>query len=288
MKPGDIVLIRFPHTDLQGGKLRPALVIAVTPGQHKDLLLGVISSRVHQTVANFDEIIDPSDVDYAATGLKSRSIIRLGRLATVQPTIINARLGNISAQRLQQIKSRLINCLQAHATNGQSGEFNPQLTTSASPLSPSAQRVQDVLAQFGLKLQVVELSASTRTAQEAADAVGCTVGQIVKSLLFRGRTTQTPILVVASGRNRVNEKKLQTLVGEPIEKPDADYVRQQTGFVIGGVPPVGHSQKIRTFIDEDLAQYDEIWAAAGTPNAVFRLTPTDLHTLTGGEIISVK
>lgn len=159
---------------------------------------------------------------------------------------------------------------------------------SSQPLSPSAQKVQDALSQFGLELQVVELAASTRTSQEAADAVGCSVGQIVKSLVFRGRTTHNPIFIVASGSNRVNEKTIKNLVGEAIEKPDADYVRQRTGFVIGGVPPVGHAEKLRTFIDEDLWQYDEIWAAAGTPNAVFRLTPADLKTITDGEIISVR
>lgn len=159
---------------------------------------------------------------------------------------------------------------------------------STQTLSPSAQKVQDALSQFGLELQVVELAASTRTSQEAADAVGCSVGQIVKSLLFRGRATHTPIFIVASGSNRVNEKTIKNLVGEAIEKPDADYVRQRTGFVIGGVPPVGHAEKLRTFIDEDLYQYDEIWAAAGTPNAVFRLTPSDLQTITNGEVISVK
>lgn len=159
---------------------------------------------------------------------------------------------------------------------------------STQPLSPSAQKVQDALSQFGLELQVVELAASTRTSQEAADAVGCSVGQIVKSLLFRGRTTHTPIFIVASGSNRVNEKTIKNLVGEAIEKPDADYVRQRTGFVIGGVPPVGHAEKLRTFIDEDLLQYEEIWAAAGTPNAVFRLTPADLKTITDGKIISVR
>ena len=159
---------------------------------------------------------------------------------------------------------------------------------SSQPLSPSAQKVQDALSQFGLELQVVELAASTRTSQEAADAVGCSVGQIVKSLVFRGRATHNPIFIVASGSNRVNEKTIKNLVGEAIEKPDADYVRQRTGFVIGGVPPVGHAEKLRTFIDEDLWQYDEIWAAAGTPNAVFRLTPADLKTITDGEIISVR
>ncbi|MCB1045475.1 MAG: YbaK/EbsC family protein [Acidobacteria bacterium] len=159
---------------------------------------------------------------------------------------------------------------------------------SEATLSPNAQKVQDALSQFGLELQVVELAASTRTSQDAAAAIGCDVGQIVKSLVFRGRESHIPILVVASGSNRVNEKTIKALVGEAIEKPDADYVRQRTGFVIGGVPPLGHTEKIRTFIDEDLLQYDEIWAAAGTPNAVFRLNPAILQTITDGTVISVQ
>jgi mRNA interferase MazF len=112
VKPGDIVLIRFPQTDLQLGKLRPALIVAVAPGRHADLLLALISSRIYQSVANFDEIINTSDADYAETGLKVRSIVRLGRLATVESSVINARLGHISASRLQQVRSRLVDWLQ--------------------------------------------------------------------------------------------------------------------------------------------------------------------------------
>lgn len=112
MKPGDIVLIRFPRTDLLTGKLRPALVIAVAPGRHTDLLLALISSRTYQAVPQFDEIIDPSDSDYALTGLKVRSVVRLARLASVQTSVINARLGNISPKRLQRIRKRLTDWLQ--------------------------------------------------------------------------------------------------------------------------------------------------------------------------------
>ena len=154
-------------------------------------------------------------------------------------------------------------------------------------LSSSAQRVQDALNQFGVSCEVLELSNSTRTAQQAADAIGCTVSQIVKSLIFQGKRTGRPILVVASGSNRVNEKHLQRIVGEKIRKPDATFVREQTGFAIGGVAPIGHLQPIITFIDEDLLQYDEIWAAAGTPHAVFKLDPEILQKITGGQIISV-
>ncbi len=111
MNSGDIVLIRFPQADLQMGKLRPALVVAVAPGHHDDLLLALITSQTQQAIANFDEFIDPSDADYAATGLKARSVVRLARLATVESSVVNARLGSISPKRLQQIKSRLVDWL---------------------------------------------------------------------------------------------------------------------------------------------------------------------------------
>ncbi len=155
-------------------------------------------------------------------------------------------------------------------------------------LSPSAQKVQDALNAFGMQLTVVELPASTRTAVEAAQAVGCDVGQIVKSLVFKGAASGQPVLVIASGANRVNEKKLAGWLGEPVGKADADFVRQQTGFVIGGVPPVGHARPITTFIDQDLLQYERIWAAAGTPNAVFQLTPAELVKITGGRVEEIK
>jgi mRNA interferase MazF len=112
MKPGDIVLIRFPQTDLKAGKLRPALVLAIAPGHHADLLLAMISSRIYQAVPDFDEIIAPSDSDYATTGLKVHSVVRLGRIASVASSVINARLGNISPQRLRQIRNRLADWLQ--------------------------------------------------------------------------------------------------------------------------------------------------------------------------------
>jgi len=154
-------------------------------------------------------------------------------------------------------------------------------------LSPSAKKVQQVLEKSGFSLQVVELPNSTRTAVEAAQAVGCQVGQIVKSLVFKSKRTERPILVIASGVNRVNEKRIEELIGEPLGKADADFVRQQTGFAIGGVPPVGHAQPLETFIDQDLLQYSQVWAAAGTPHAVFELNPTDLPVLTGGRVISI-
>jgi len=146
-------------------------------------------------------------------------------------------------------------------------------------LSPAARRVQTALRGAGLELQVRELPASTRTAAEAAAAVGCTVAQIVKSLVFRTVSSNEAVLVLASGGNRVDEARVGAHLGEPIEKANAEFVRQCTGFSIGGVPPVGHPAPLRTLVDEDLFALTELWAAAGTPHAVFRLTPADLRAL---------
>lgn len=155
-------------------------------------------------------------------------------------------------------------------------------------LSPSARKIQQALEQRGVKLQVVELKESTRTSQEAAQAIGCEVGQIVKSVIFKARRSERPILVIASGVNRVDERKIEELIGEPLGKADADFVRARTGFVIGGVPPICHDEPIQTFIDEDLLSHRELWAAAGTPNAVFRLTPDELLFLSDGKVAPVK
>ncbi|GAB4504561.1 MAG: YbaK/EbsC family protein [Anaerolineales bacterium] len=155
-------------------------------------------------------------------------------------------------------------------------------------LSPSAQKVQDALHFHGFDLTVVEFAESTRTAQEAAERVGCALGQIVKSLIFRGQESGKPILVLTSGSNRVDENRLQAWAGEKIARADADFVRQVTGFAIGGVPPLGHVQPMETYLDEDLLQYPVIWAAAGTPKAVFKLTPAHLQQMTGGKVVRVK
>jgi len=154
-------------------------------------------------------------------------------------------------------------------------------------LSSTALKVQQALNAIGMQLEVIELPDSTRTSQEAAQALGCQVGQIAKSIIFQALTSHRPILVIASGSNRVNEKVMTGLIGEVIGKADADFVRSRTGFVIGGVPPLGHAECLETFIDQDLLQYREIWAAAGTPHAVFRLTPDDLLQMTGGLVIKV-
>lgn len=151
-------------------------------------------------------------------------------------------------------------------------------------LNPSAQKVQDALTALGHKGRVVEFEASTRTSAEAAAAIGTTVAQIAKSLIFRTRPGGRPILVIASGTNRVDEKKLAALVGERIERPDADYVRNRTGFAIGGVPPIGHPTRLATYIDRDLLALGDLWAAAGTPNAVFPIRADELVAMTRGEV----
>lgn len=155
------------------------------------------------------------------------------------------------------------------------------------PLSPSAQRVQDALRALGYPYEVTESAAPSRTAAEAAALVGCRVGQIAKSLVFRRVRTGRAVLVVTSGANRVDEARLAEALGEPVEKADAAFVRARTGFAIGGVPPVGHVEPLEAFVDEDLLAWDEIWAAAGTPNALFRLRARELVTMTGGAIIKV-
>lgn len=154
-------------------------------------------------------------------------------------------------------------------------------------LSASARRVQNALDACGVRCRVVEMPDSTRTARDAADAIGCRVEQIVKSLVFLRRDTGKPLLVVASGGNRVDEGKLAEAAGGPVGKADADFVRERLGFAIGGVPPIGHLERLPTFVDEDLLMFEEIWAAAGTPHAVFRLTPADLVRLTEGRAVDL-
>ncbi len=156
------------------------------------------------------------------------------------------------------------------------------------PLSVAAARVQRVVAAKGFDFAVRELPESTRTAADAAAAVGCAVGDIAKSLIFKARDSGRPVLVIASGANQVDTGKVSVLLGEKISKADADFVRVQTGFAIGGIPPVGHAVPIKTFIDEDLLVPETIWAAAGTPNALFSLPSRTLEPLTGGTVADVK
>jgi len=155
-------------------------------------------------------------------------------------------------------------------------------------LSPTAQRIQDLLVSLGYDYTVIEHAESTRTALEAAERAGCELGQIVKSLIFKGRQSGRPILVLTSGANRVNEKRIREYAGEGIGKADADFVRAVTGYAIGGVPPLGHAQEMETFLDEDFLQYETVWAAAGTPNAIFELKTSDLQKMTDGKVTVVK
>lgn len=154
--------------------------------------------------------------------------------------------------------------------------------------SGSVQRVREAIAALGLESQVQELSQSTRTAQEAAETVGCGVGQIVKSLVFRGGTSGRPLLALVSGSNRASEELLAGHWGEVAGRADADFVRTHTGFAIGGVPPVGHPEKLDVLVDRDLLGYEVVWAAAGSPFAVFRVTPADLVRVTGGRVVDLK
>lgn len=152
----------------------------------------------------------------------------------------------------------------------------------------SVGRVREVLSRLGLQTEIKEFDATTRTSADAAAAIGCTVAQIAKSVIFRAKGGNQPVLVIASGINRVDEKKLEAALGDKIGRADAEFVRATTGFAIGGVAPVGHIGPVRIFIDADLGQYAEIWAAAGSPNAVFRLTPAELQRITGGRVVAIK
>jgi Cys-tRNA(Pro) deacylase len=151
---------------------------------------------------------------------------------------------------------------------------------------PNVERVRAALHEMGIEAQPVEFAESTRTSAEAAAAIGTTVAQIAKSLIFLA--DGAPLLVIASGVNRVDTKKLATLVNAKITRADADAVRQATGFSIGGVPPVGHTTPLRTVIDEDLLAFPTIWAAAGAHNAVFQTTPDDLRKMTDGQVADIK
>lgn len=157
----------------------------------------------------------------------------------------------------------------------------------STPLSPAAQKVQDALTAQGFPGQVQESAEPARTAAEAAKLVGCDVGQIAKSLVFKTAQSGRPVLVIASGANQVNEFRIGMYLKEAVEKAPAAFVHKTTGFMVGGIPPVGHATSLETFIDQDLMQYPEIWAAGGTPHALFRLAPADLQKMTGGRVVKV-
>ena len=152
--------------------------------------------------------------------------------------------------------------------------------------SPSVQRVRKALDDAGLAAQIVELPGAARTAKAAAEFLGCEVGQIANSLVFRTRSDEA-LLVMSSGAKRVDLDRLAALAGEAVGKADAEFVRRTTGFAIGGVAPVGHATPLRTFVEQSLAGYGDIWAAAGHPHTVFRLTYGDLLRITGGTAVQV-
>ncbi|MCG6931730.1 MAG: YbaK/EbsC family protein [Desulfofustis sp.] len=149
-------------------------------------------------------------------------------------------------------------------------------------LHPSARKVQEFITSRGYSWTVRELSVSTRTAQDAAAALGIAIERIAKSLVFRSRTDNLPVLVIASGGNRVDLEKIKQQTGMILSKGDATFVKQETGFPIGGVPPAGHCRRLATILDQDLKQYPTIWAAAGTSHALFELEPDQLACLTEG------
>ena len=146
---------------------------------------------------------------------------------------------------------------------------------------PTALRTQQLLAEAGLQVQVVEFDQPTRTSAEAAEAVGCAVAEIAKSVVFRNKAEGGAVVVVASGANRVSEAKVASVLGVRLGRADADFVRESTGYVIGGVAPVGHANPVRIVLDQDLQLFETIWAAAGTPFSVFPLSPEHLKSLTG-------
>ena len=147
--------------------------------------------------------------------------------------------------------------------------------------------MREALARAGHEAEIGELPGAARTARAAADFLGCAVGQIANSLVFRAQTTDGALLVMSSGAKRVDIARLAALVGEPVGKADADFVRRRTGFVIGGVAPVGHTGALTKFVDRSLAAYDAIWAAAGHPHTVFRMTYAQLLAITGGAAVDV-
>jgi prolyl-tRNA editing enzyme YbaK/EbsC (Cys-tRNA(Pro) deacylase) len=158
---------------------------------------------------------------------------------------------------------------------------------SLNDLAASATKVQNAANALGLKIQVKEMQASTRTAEEAAAACGVTVGQIVKSLVFVGADSGKPYLLLVAGNNRVNEKAMAAHLGEKLRRPDANAVRAVTGYAIGGIPPFGHDRPLTTYMDTDLLTYDVVWAAAGTPRAVFSSAPAALRDATKAQVVRV-
>ena len=153
---------------------------------------------------------------------------------------------------------------------------------------PTALRIQQLLAEADVNSDVIEFEQPTRTSADAAAAIGCTVAEIAKSVVFRTKDSGQAVVVVTSGDNRVSEEKVTALIGAKLMRADADFVRESTGFVIGGVAPIGHAKPVTMLLDTDLRRFDAVWAAAGTPFSVFRLTPAQLSELTGASWSNIR
>lgn len=157
-----------------------------------------------------------------------------------------------------------------------------------SPLADANLRVRDAAGALGLTISIEISAEPTRTAEEAAAVRGCAVGQIVKSLIFRKKQSGTPVLLLVSGANRVDERAVAATIGEALTRPDAAFVREVTGYAIGGIPPFGHRTRLEAYLDRDLLAFETVFAAAGTPVSTFAIAPGDLVQGTGGVVIDVK
>jgi len=161
-------------------------------------------------------------------------------------------------------------------------------SNSAVPaLPPSVLRVRKAAVELGIDIEIRMFAEPTRTAEEAAAALGCTVAQIVKSLVFRGMRSGKPYLLLVSGKNRANERALAALIGESIQRADPEFVRKATGFAIGGVAPFGHAVKMMILMDRELTEYDHVFAAAGTPNSIFSAAPNRLARVLNARVMAM-
>lgn len=156
------------------------------------------------------------------------------------------------------------------------------------PLKPSSQKIQTFLTQNNINSEIIQFQESTKTSQEAANQIGCSLSQIAKSLIFQIKNSPQLILIIASGSNQVDTKKVEEIIQSKIVRADVNYIKQETGFAIGGIPPFAHNSPLLTILDEDLKQYEEIYAAGGTPNTIFKLSPNQLQELTQAKYYNIK
>ncbi len=161
------------------------------------------------------------------------------------------------------------------------------MTTSEQSLPTACQRVADAAVKLGISIDIRVMGQSSRTAEEAAGACNTSLAQIVKSLVFCRKDNNKPVLLLVSGKNRVNENRTGRLIGSILKRPDAEFVRKVTGYAIGGIPPFAHMNELPVWIDEDLLEYDEVFAAAGTPNSIFSVVPKQLATAISATTICV-